>query len=173
MELQGLGMEDAAKALVVSKAVRRAMKDQGFSAIEAIDDLTAKLCLANLLQSASPEKQQQQEHYQEQLSIRQSTPVRRLAQPLVAMSQRKPSARKMAKSKLAKATGNKVETTKPKNPRKRAASQEVETTKRARADSVAEEVNAKIQQQQPPEPKGKRDGPTLPQPPASKRPREA
>jgi hypothetical protein len=171
MELQGLGMEDAAKALVVSKAVRRAMKEQGFSAIEAIDDLTAKLCVANLLQSESPEKQQQEQQH----AIRQSTPVRRAAPSLLAVSQRKPSARKMVKSKFAKASGNKVETTnKPKNPRKRAASSEVETkTSRARADSVAEEVNAKIQKQQPEQPKGKRDGPPVPQQPPSKRPREA
>mmetsp|Transcript_4911 Transcript_4911/g.8096 ORF Transcript_4911/g.8096 Transcript_4911/m.8096 type:complete len:243 (-) Transcript_4911:84-812(-) len=173
MELQGLGMEDAAKALIVSKAVRRAMKDQGFSAIEAIDDLTAKLCVANLFQSASPEKQQQ--------PLQQRTPLRRAvsSQTMVQASQRKPSARKMVKSKLTKVKAD----TKTKNPRKRTASGEEKLDAiRTRADSVAEEVNAKIATQQPSDarppvaPKGKRStgdvtGAVTAQP-ASKRPRE-
>lgn len=178
MELQGLGMEDAAKTLIVSKAVRRAMKDQGFSAIEAIDDLTAKLCVANLLQSASPEKHQTQ-------TIQQRTPIRRAisSQTIVQSSQRKLSARKTVKSKLAKV---KVDSKASKIPRKRpcpGSDDKLEPSKsRTRADSVAEEVNAKIATQIQPSdarppvaPKGKRAGvdvAAIAQQPASKRPRE-
>lgn len=145
MELQGLGMEDAAKALVVSKAVRRAMKEEGFSAVEAIDDLTSKLSVANLLVSTSPATTT--EKALEKIVVPLRSPSRRAAPattiaPSSQQLHRKPSARKTALKKQAKPSILSL-----KNPRKRLLSDDQkDNTKngRARTDSVTEEVNAKI-----------------------------
>ena len=177
MELQGLGMDEAAKALEVSKAVRRAMKDQGFSAVEAIDDLISKMSLANLLASASPPKPQEEPTTVKSNPLRRvlsSTTLLQQPMPIAPMSQRKPSARKI------------MQKSKSKNVRKRSISEEqeikIEKTTRARVDSVTEQVNAKLATQpkaeRPPVlPKGKRNldvntAHAAVQPP-TKRPREA
>lgn len=45
----GLGVDDASHALIVSRAVQRAMKERGLSAVEAIDDLSSKLNITKLV----------------------------------------------------------------------------------------------------------------------------
>jgi hypothetical protein len=175
MELQGLGMDEACKALVVSKAVRRLMKEQGVSVVEALDDLIQRLSFSNLMASSSPPKinvqpQVTEDKSQEDLQI---TPLRPRLTPSL-MSQR--MARTLTKPIL-QLPPNKINTStikpdsqKIKNPRKRSVSEEHSAKEgRARADSVTEEVNAKLETR----PKGKRDAVTAASQPAAKRPREA
>uniref|UniRef100_A0A6U1SRY8 Uncharacterized protein n=1 Tax=Trieres chinensis TaxID=1514140 RepID=A0A6U1SRY8_TRICV len=49
MEYLGLGMEEASKTVTVARALRRARLEQGLSAVDAIDDLTAKLSVSSLV----------------------------------------------------------------------------------------------------------------------------
>lgn len=176
MELQGLGMDEACKALVVSKAVRRLMKEQGVSVVEALDDLIQKLSFSNIMASASPPKIKIQSQFtddkpQDDLLI---TPLRP-RQSTTILSQLK--ARTLTKPILQPPTSKyNSSTTKPeshkiKNPRKRSVSEENSANKegRARADSVTEEVNAKLETR----PKQKRDAVAVVAQPAAKRPREA
>lgn len=57
MSTLGLGIEDAARALTVSKAIQREQTQRGVSPLDAMDQLTAKLSGANLMsvgQGAQP-----------------------------------------------------------------------------------------------------------------------
>ena len=176
MELQGLGMDEACKALVVSKAVRRLMKEQGVSVVEALDDLIQRLSFSNLMASASPPKikMQSQVLYDNSQDDLQITPLRP-RQTATILSQRK--ARTHTKPILhpptskSNTSNTKPESQKIKNPRKRSVSEENSANKegRARADSVTEEVNAKLETR----PKQKRDTVPVATQPAAKRPREA
>lgn len=53
MSAHGLGLDDATKALAVSKALQREMEAREISVIDAVDDLTSKLSLANLFRMNS------------------------------------------------------------------------------------------------------------------------
>lgn len=53
MSHHGLGLDGASKALAVSKAVQRVMHEQKLSMVEAIDSLTSKLSVTNLIESRS------------------------------------------------------------------------------------------------------------------------
>ena len=56
MSQHGLGLEGAAKALTVSKVVQRKIEERKVSMVQAIDDLTSKLSVTNLvrIESRSP-----------------------------------------------------------------------------------------------------------------------
>ena len=164
MEHQGLGLDEAAQALIVSKAVRRTMTEEGFSAVEAIDDLIQRLSVTNLLASASPEKVPRPDTRQPQHEDVQITPLRTV-QSATMLSHRR--ARNNIKPIPLKAT--KLDQQKQKNQRKRSISEEKVTKEgRARVDSVAEEVHAKLETR----PTVKRDVSTVVAPPPAKRPRE-
>ena len=164
MEHQGLGLDEAAQALIVSKAVRRTMMEEGLSAVEAIDDLIQRLSVTNLLASASPDKVPRFDAIQPQHGEAQSTPLRTV-QSAATLSHRR--ARNNAKPIPLKPT--KPEQLKQKNQRKRSISEEKATKEgRARVDSVAEEVHAKLETR----PTVKRDVSTVVAPPPAKRPRE-
>lgn len=51
MNNRGLGLGEAAQALAISRALKRGMSDNGLSLQEAIDGLTSKLSLSNLVKS--------------------------------------------------------------------------------------------------------------------------
>jgi len=53
MEVCRLGMEEAAKSVTVSRALRRARQEQGLSEVEAIDNLTSQLSLSSLARKVS------------------------------------------------------------------------------------------------------------------------
>ena len=164
MEHQGLGIDEAAQALVVSKAVRRTMMEEGFSAVEAMDDLIQRLSVSNLLASASPEKVPRHDTKQPQHEESQITPLRSIQSATIPSHRRARTHVKPIPLKSAK-----PEQQKHKNPRKRSVSEEKVTKEgRARADSVAEEVNAKLETR----PTVKRDVSTVIAPPPAKRPRE-
>lgn len=148
----GLGVDDAAQALTVSRAVQRAMKERGLSAVEAIDDLSSKLSITKLLASGVEEPKEQD------LPSRPCSPEQRMpATPTTATSDRhsnhprkgrKASAKpalKNVKQKASKGTNSKNQC------RKRPSltneeSKQGETLKfssRARADSVTDAVEAK------------------------------
>lgn len=152
MQCQSIGSVEAEKALTVSKAVRKIMKERGKSAVEAIDDLTSRLSLSNLLLSdRTPEKPQ---------PTRKSTPIKR-QQPALKMThtaQRKPpmSAKKIMKQKLLKPKleGKSIKLEAKLNAkvsRKRSQSEEKEAAVakigRQRSDSIStEQVKAKMAQ---------------------------
>ena len=158
MKTQGVGIEDAEKALTVSKAVLRAMKNNGLSAVQAIDDLTSRLNIVSLLRvKRTPQSEEAMGAQHEAAESKLETQrLRHQSKPTGAIntdrSQKKLTQvpRKFAKPKNkigAEAKGNK----KPpflKMSRKRsiASSDETSRKNRARADSVSEEVNAKIAQ---------------------------
>ena len=164
MEHQGLGMDEANQALIVSKAVRRAMKDKGLSAVEAIDDLIQRISLDNLVITTTDSGDETKIHHKHHIGP-MATPLRRVHSSSM-LSQRKGRNHSQPSTQTLQ---SKPEPQKLKSSRKRSISEEKATKEvRARADSVAEEVNAKLETR----PKGKRDvalGST--QPPA-KRPRE-
>lgn len=139
----GLGVNDASHALVVSRAVKRAMKERGLSAIEAIDDLTAKLEFSNLV--VASEDEQDKEVQPHKVSSRPSSPQQqqqRTAAPTPTfpmLHQRKRKANNNTVKSMS--TTNKNGKQKIKNhfqSRKRPAPQP-----RERADSVTEAVEAK------------------------------
>lgn len=156
MKVQRVGMDEAAQALTVSKAMKRAMKDRGISAVEAIDDLTKRLSLANFSIFSDDEVDDRIDEMDEIQCPRTPTAVKRMMNPVSATTDKQrtqpPSSRKCTSSK--KSAKVKVETLKGKNPivvkpsRKRAIEQEggnqVEPKGRARSDSVTEVVNAKM-----------------------------
>jgi len=49
MEYLGMGMEEASKTVTVARALRRARLERSLSAVDAIDDLTSKLSLSNIV----------------------------------------------------------------------------------------------------------------------------
>ena len=165
MKTQSVGLEEAQKALTVSKAVLRLMKQNGLSAVQAIDDLTSRLNVVSLLKGHSPSNGSNsvliaEEMKRQQQQQRSSFPTRpaggalsSAAPPPSQQSTKKNNSntlvpgRKNSKTKLPKLG---------KNSRKRSASgssigaeesakKSIKTLQgRARADSVTEEVNAKI-----------------------------
>jgi len=161
MKLQCIGLDGAAQALIVSKALKSAMKERGISAVEAIDDLTAKLSLANLL-AFSGEKFDDQVGEINEIQrpttptlMNRLTPVAPLSattekQRNLSLCPRKGSvAKKPAKPKVDASKGKVAVTTKVS--RKRAISGieqesniQSEMKGRARADSVTEVVKAKM-----------------------------
>lgn len=168
MEHQGLGMDEASQALVVSKAVRRAMREEGLSALEAIDDLVQRLSVSNLLASASasPEKVARHDNKQPQHEEGSITSLPRVHSGTMLAQRRTRSNVKPIPLKPSKPEPQKQ---KNQSQRKRSISEEKVTKEgRARADSVAEEVNAKLDTR----PKGKRDVAAVVAPPPAKRPRE-
>ena len=162
MTHQGVGLEAATQALTVSKALQRLMKERAISAVEAIDDLTARLGFTNLMLLSDDEFDDQVQENYEILRPRTATPVKRLTQAtpmsttsdkqrMIPPSSRKcPLSKKLAKGKTETFKGKTTAT--PKGSRKRAISgteQDVTTSQgeskvRARTDSVAEVVNAKM-----------------------------
>lgn len=178
MKMQGVGFNEARKALTVSKAVLRIMKVHGRTAVQAIDELTSRLNIATLLASKGSQLETAELGKELAKELGNDTEVvgkdimssqRHRARatkravpgpsvlPIKAQLSRKVQKMKHPKTKLdAKASA-------AKNPRKRSSSaSESEARKRVRADSVTEEFNAKIAKSAPasPDPIGKRlDGP--------------
>ena len=166
MEHQGLGMDEASQALVVSKAVRRAMSEEGLSAVEAIDDLIQKLSVSNLLASVSPEKMPRHDKKHPQHEEAPITSLSRIHSGTILEQRR---ARSNVKPIPLKPSKPELQKLKNQSQRKRSISEEkVAKEGRARADSVAEEVNAKLDTR----PKAKRDVTTVVAPPPAKRPRD-
>ena len=176
MELQGLGNDEATQALVVSKAVRRIMKEQGYSAVDALGDLIHRLDLTNLLTKASPYKSNPSTVHQESnqqgddlkvtslnsVSSGAILPHRKSRHPL------KPPSHAVGKNPQLKATTSvDVANLKSKHSRKRSISEEKKDGMRSRTDSVTEEVHAKLETHTTP--KGKQ---STSLPPPAKRPRE-
>lgn len=159
-------MDEASQALVVSKAVRRAMREEGLSALEAIDDLVQRLSVSNLLASASPEKVARHDNKQPHHEEASITSLPRVHSGTMLAQRRTRSNVKPIPLKPSKPEPQKQ---KNQSQRKRSISEEKVTKEgRARADSVAEEVNAKLDTR----PKGKRDVAAVVAPPPAKRPRE-
>mmetsp|Transcript_31058 Transcript_31058/g.47052 ORF Transcript_31058/g.47052 Transcript_31058/m.47052 type:complete len:269 (-) Transcript_31058:242-1048(-) len=153
MTRKGLGLDDASRALVVSKALQRSMSERGFSEIEAIDDLTSKLSITKLLKSSPPKtaiQQQKRLLQNEAFLIPQSVPNGLNG---AVTLHRKVPARKV-KSKIAKGA------MKNQNARKRSflgenldkredLKPELDENEqlnpvRSRSDSLSQEVNAKL-----------------------------
>jgi hypothetical protein len=176
MELQGLGNDEATKVLVVSKAVRRIMKEQGFSAIDAIDDLMSRLDLTNLLSKVSPYTSNLSTLHQENKQSADDPKLNSLNRVSSGsiLSHRKsrhplkPTSQAAGKNPQLKATTS-VDTAnlKSKHSRKRSISEEKKDGVRSRTDSVTEEVHAKLETHTTP--KGKQ---STSLPPPAKRPRE-
>lgn len=152
MQCQSIGSVEAEKALTVSKAVRKIMKERGKSAVDAINDLTSRLSLSNLLLSdRTPEKTQ---------PTRKSTPIKRQQPALktthTAQRKQPTSAKKSMKQKLLKpkSEGKSIKLEPKLNPkvsRKRSLSEEKEAavakSGRQRSDSIStEQVKAKMAQ---------------------------
>jgi hypothetical protein len=177
MELQGLGKDEATKALVVSKAIRRIMKEHGYSAVDAIDDLMHRLDLRNVLAKASPYTSSltnihQQENIQHVDDLKVTSlhrvssgtilPPRKSRNPL------KPPSHAVGKNAQLKATTSSDSANlKLKNSRKRSISEEKKDGVRSRTDSVTEEVHAKLETHTTPKSKQ-----STSLPPPAKRPRE-
>lgn len=159
MKVQRVGLDEAAQSLTVSKAMKRAMKDRGISAVEAIDDLTTRLSLANFSIFSEDEVDDQIDEKTEIQRPRTPTALKKMMTPASATTDKQrtqpPSSRKITSSK--KSGKVKVETLKGKTPvvvkpsRKRAMSgnepegiNQGESKGRARSDSVTEVVNAKM-----------------------------
>jgi len=165
MEVNGLGLDDAVRALIVSKAVQRSMTELGLSAIEAIDDLTAKLNIKNILNKSSTSIT-----HQEEQEVGLKRVLRPLQPTLTKLVNRKIVAARKIKSKLI-AKGIITKTTLRKRP---FSNDKNEHFGRARTDSVSEEVNAKLKStKQPSEPAGKSGNRGKGMQSCPKRPREA
>lgn len=153
MAQTGLGLDDAAKALVISKTLQTSMSKRGISEIEAIDDLTSKLSITKLLKSSPPNTAiQQQQILVQNESFRITQPSSTGSNNALTLQHRKGPARKV-KSKL-------KGTTKNINARKRSFLgenleerehvksdlEESEQLKpvRSRSDSLTQQVNAKL-----------------------------
>lgn len=145
MKRYHLGIEEATKAIVISRAMRRAMSASE-SPAHAIELLASKISLANLLYDSADESSPDNE-----LSIRPELRV----EPVVAVDRSRKTIRNSKTRPLSKSTNGRSRTitnsTKSAS-RKRtieeiAAPQEKTPTKRDRSDSVSEEVNKKIAKQ--------------------------
>eukprot|EP00547_Thalassionema_nitzschioides_P003189 CAMPEP_0194214350 /NCGR_PEP_ID=MMETSP0156-20130528/15502_1 /TAXON_ID=33649 /ORGANISM="Thalassionema nitzschioides, Strain L26-B" /LENGTH=276 /DNA_ID=CAMNT_0038942581 /DNA_START=113 /DNA_END=943 /DNA_ORIENTATION=+ len=154
MAQKGLGLDDAARALIIAKALQTSMSKRGFSEIEAIDDLTSKLIITKLLKSSPPNTVIQQQKISVQNDcFRMPQPAPTGLNSALSLQHRKVSARKV-KSKIVKGT------TKTINARKRSflgesleerehlkpSLEENEQLKpvRSRSDSLTQQVNAKL-----------------------------
>lgn len=162
MTHQGVGLEAAAQALTVSKALQRLMKERSISAVEAINDLTSRLSFTHLMLLSDDEFDDQIQENNEIFRPQTTTPVKRLTQAtpmsvttekqrtIPSSSRKCPLSKKIGKGKSESSKGKTTAT--PKGSRKRAISgteQDVTTSQgeskvRARTDSVAEVVNAKM-----------------------------
>lgn len=151
MKQNGLGIDEARKALTVHKALRRAMEANA-SAAEAIHNLASKIAVSNLMYESSdedPTDQEQPEMRIEPLSSldRQLSSGSRI-KPAAATSTRKQKAAGLNKfAKTKKTPNNNTKAT----GRKRSID-EVEKkdsqTSRDRSDSVEVRVDAKMAQKQ-------------------------
>jgi hypothetical protein len=153
MTAYGLGVDDAAQALTVSRAVNRAMKERGLSAVEAIDDLTSKLSITKLLASGVQEPNEPELPSSRPCSPDHRTP----ATPPTATSDRHCNQHRKGRKAIAKPVLKNVSkkaskgTSTKNQSRKRPAPPNDETkqgesvkfSSRARADSVSEAVEAK------------------------------
>jgi hypothetical protein len=171
MNLYGMGMEDAAHALTVSRAVGRLISERGLSAAQAIDDLASKLSIARLLESSEASSSSEDERpasprnsggMKRPLSLESTTTTTnssstpRISSPTnsnnlgdnssrVAAVVSKVSASK--KTHVKSSAHKKLKTTSSHASRKRPAPDAENkngVTTRARADSVSEEVQAKV-----------------------------
>jgi len=141
MRRYGLGIEEATKTIVISTAVRRALL-KCESPTQAIDVLASKISLTNLLYDSSDEEMSSDGD----LSIRPELRV----EPVVPVDRQLSSRKKLSanrkprsSNKIARPRNNKIAMT----GRKRSIEETVPIEKketRARADSVTEEVDAKI-----------------------------
>lgn len=156
----GLGVDDASHALTVSRAVQRAMKERGLSAVEAIDDLSTKLNISNLVSCGATTSQ---EGVMEPLvSSRPSSPQLQRATPPTSSStcggdrvsstqqqQRASKGRKGSGAKTSHKNGKQKASKQGgsantrNQSRKRCAPDDKFSTGRERADSVTEAVEAK------------------------------
>jgi len=145
MRTQGVGMEDARKALTISKAVLRAMKDNGGLAVQAIDDLTSRLNIVSLLNGKVPLENEGRVDYKMEPQRQRPQTTDRVPKKFPHVSRKqKPKQPKIvleANHKTLKFSG----ITKTSS-RKRSISGSDERKSRGRSDSVSEEVNAKIAQ---------------------------
>mmetsp|Transcript_14234 Transcript_14234/g.20866 ORF Transcript_14234/g.20866 Transcript_14234/m.20866 type:complete len:288 (-) Transcript_14234:190-1053(-) len=155
MTIHGVGMSVAEQCLVVSKTVRKLMKEDGMSAVEAIDDLTSRLSLTNFV---ADDEERKSSHKPEKTVLKNSVGTNRTpSSPSVMAAERArktpSSARKVAKQKVEKLKGlDKIDFDgkKPKMGKfKRALpgkdEKEGPPKGRARADSITEVVNAKME----------------------------
>jgi hypothetical protein len=146
MKQNGLGIDEARKALTVHKALRRAMEANS-SAAEAIHNLASKIAVSNLMYESSDEDPTDQE--QPEMRIE---PVSSLDRQLSSAASRiKPAA--ATSTRKQKAAGlNKFAKTKIKAAGRKRSIDEVEKkdaqTSRDRSDSVEVEVDAKMAQKQ-------------------------
>jgi hypothetical protein len=145
----GLGVDDASHAFTVSRAVRRAMKERGLSAVEAIDDLSSKLNISNLVTS-SPSEELVDDDQTLVSTSRPSSPAqqqRTAPAPTPATADRISTQQQHRKRKASAKTNHKNTKQKKTLSRKRPAPSSNDEKKfsssRERADSVTEAVEAK------------------------------
>lgn len=140
----GLGVDDASQALTVSRAVKRAMNERGLSAVEAIEDLSSKLNISNLVTSGEPQKE---EHVVVNTSRPSSPQQQRPAPaPTLSMADRTfTTLQRKRKASNKPSTHHKNAKQKKNQSRKRPAptGNEKFSSSRERADSVTEAVEAK------------------------------
>lgn len=142
MKRYNLGIEEATKAIVVSKAMRRAMIACE-SPAQAVEILTSKISLSNLLYDSSDEGVNE-----DMSSIRPELRV----EPVVTSRKTRQAAAKAGKqpgsSSSSQSSSSSSRSNKPMTGRKRSieeiASRAEKKETRGRADSVAEEVEEKI-----------------------------
>lgn len=146
----GLGVDDASHAFTVSRAVRRAMKERGLSAVEAIDDLSSKLNISNLVTSSPSEELVDDDDQTLVSTSRPSSPAqqqRTAPAPTPATTDRISSQQQHRKRKASAKTNHKNTKQKKTPSRKRPAPSSNDEKKfsssRERADSVTEAVEAK------------------------------
>jgi hypothetical protein len=141
MQRYHLGIEEATKAIVVSKAMRRAMIACESTA-KAVDILASKISLSNLLYDSSDEGVD--ENMSSSSSIRPELRV----EPVVTTRKTRQAAIKMARPTSSSSSISSSRSNKSMTGRKRSieeiASLEENKEKRVRADSVTEEVEEKI-----------------------------
>jgi hypothetical protein len=141
MQRYDLGIEEATKAIVVSKAMRRAMIACESSA-QAVDILTSKISLSNLLYDSSDEGV---DGNMSSSSIRPELRV----EPVVTTRKTRQAAVKMARpTGNSSSSSSSSRSNKPMTGRKRSIEEtaplEEKNEKRVRADSVTKEVEEKI-----------------------------
>mmetsp|Transcript_22759 Transcript_22759/g.52645 ORF Transcript_22759/g.52645 Transcript_22759/m.52645 type:complete len:208 (-) Transcript_22759:344-967(-) len=163
MKTQGVGVEEARTALTVSKAVLFAMKENGQSAVQAIDELTSRLSIASLLKSertadADATSVGMTAETRSESQRPKLTPSKQKPNPAATPLDRQkimsaPNSRKILKSKGPKGKAEPKASSKqpanPKNHRKRsipASDTEHPKSRARRSDSVTDEVNMKIAQ---------------------------
>eukprot|EP00548_Thalassiothrix_antarctica_P013616 CAMPEP_0194170418 /NCGR_PEP_ID=MMETSP0154-20130528/5054_1 /TAXON_ID=1049557 /ORGANISM="Thalassiothrix antarctica, Strain L6-D1" /LENGTH=267 /DNA_ID=CAMNT_0038882243 /DNA_START=10 /DNA_END=813 /DNA_ORIENTATION=- len=144
MEVNGLGVDDAVRVLIVSKAVQRSINELGFSTVEAIDDLTVKLNINNTFNkssrcSISPQEEGEQGRIGQKRALHSHQPTATMT--MKSVTHKIVPAIKI-KSKLH--VGSKaIAMNRTINSRKRPFPGE-KSIGRARIGSAAEEINAKL-----------------------------